>query len=199
MGYSDLGCFGSEIHTPNLDSLAENGLLMTRFYNAARCCPTRASLLTGLYQTQAGVGHMIYDLGDPAYQGYLNKQCVTLGEVMRMNGYTTLMSGKWHVGNEKGHWPLDRGFDHYFGLINGASSYFDIHPYRPGMDTLTMLDDSTRYYPPDSGFYMTDAFSDRAVQFINAQKDKEKPFFLYLAYTAPHWPLHALPGGHCQI
>jgi len=193
MGYSDLGCFGSEIHTPNLDKLAAEGLRITQFYNAGRCCPTRASLLTGLYQHQAGIGDMASDFGIPAYQGYLNKECVTLGEVMKLNGYNTYMTGKWHVGGQTGQWPVDRGFDRYFGLIDGASNYFNLNPYRVNQPPRTMAMDDEQFFPPDSGFYMTDAFTDYALMFLEEQKEKEEPFFLYLPYTAPHWPLHAWP------
>jgi len=148
MGYSDLGCFGSEIETPNLDRLAANGLRMTQFYNTARCCPTRAALLTGVYQHQAGVGQMINDLGTPAYQGYLNEQCVTLAEVLKPAGYRTYMSGKWHVGEEEGRWPLDRGFERYYGLINGASNFFNNIDYRDPKAKKTILLDDQRVDPP---------------------------------------------------
>ncbi|HRU56205.1 MAG TPA: sulfatase-like hydrolase/transferase, partial [Bacteroidales bacterium] len=133
MGYSDIGCFGSEIKTPNLDRLAQQGLRMTQFYNASRSCPTRASLLTGLYQHQAGIGDMVSNLGYPSYQGYLNEKCVTIAEVLKMNGYRTYMSGKWHVGSQSEVHPLRRGFDRYFGLIDGAGSYFKPIAYRPNM------------------------------------------------------------------
>lgn len=185
MGFSDLGCYGSEIATPHLDRLAAAGLRFTHFYNAARCCPTRASLLTGLYPHQAGVGGMINDLGTPAYQGYLNDRCVTIAEVLRAHGYTTLMAGKWHVGENQPHWPADRGFDRYFGLISGACNFFKLDSGRK------MALDGQPYIPPEEGFYMTDAFVNHAVQFLS--ETKGKPFFLYLPFTAPHWPLHALP------
>ena len=186
LGYSDIGCYGSEISTPNLDALAAQGLRFRQFYNAARCCPTRASLLTGLYPHQAGVGHMVGDRGVPAYQGFLNESCVTIAEVLKDAGYTTLMSGKWHVGEDRPHWPLDRGFDEYFGLISGGSNYFKLDSAR------TMAMGNEPYTPPDDGsFYMTDAFSDHAVRFVEEHGGKPEPFFLYLPYTAPHWPLHA--------
>ena len=191
MGYSDLGCFGSEIHTPNLDSLADSGLRLTQFYNASRCCPTRASLLTGLYQHQAGIGDMVGDYGIPAYQGYLNNQCMTMAEVLKTAGYDTYMSGKWHVGTSPEHWPRKRGFDRYFGLITGASNYYNLNPYRVnGPPSIMALDDS-RYYPPDTGYYMTDAFGDYACRFLEEHKESRNPFFLYLPFTSPHWPLHA--------
>ncbi len=190
MGYSDIGCFGSEIQTPNLDRLARNGLRMTQFYNASRCCPTRASLLTGLYPHQAGVGDMVGDRGQAAYQGYLNQQCVTIAEALRPAGYRTYMAGKWHVGTTPDHWPVKRGFDRYFGLIDGASSYFNNHPYRPNQTLTTVLDD--RPVTPGPDYYATNAYADYALQFIDGTP-KSSPFFLYLAFTAPHWPLHALP------
>jgi arylsulfatase A-like enzyme len=191
MGYSDIGSFGSEIRTPHLDALAAGGLKMTNFYNASRCCPTRASLLTGLYPHQAGVGDMVNDRGHPSYQGYLNQSCVTIAEALKPGGYRTLMAGKWHVGEKPEHWPRQRGFDRYFGLINGASSYFDLRPYRPNQTLTLALDDIP--VTPGEGFYATDAYTDYALKFIEEAKGKTTPFFLYLPYTAPHWPLHALP------
>ena len=188
MGFSDIGSYGGEISTPNLDALAANGLRFRQFYNAARCCPTRASLLTGLYSHQAGVGHMVGDYGHPSYQGRLNDRCVTIAEVLKEAGYTTLMSGKWHVGESRPHWPVDRGFDEYFGLISGGSNYFKLDGARQ------MASGNDPYTPPDDGsFYMTDAFSDNAVRFLEEHGAKPDPFFLYLPYTAPHWPLHAKP------
>jgi len=193
MGYSDIGCYGGEISTPNLDRLAAGGLRFSQFYNAGRCCPTRASLLTGLYPHQAGVGNMVGNQGYPTYQGYLNDRCVTIAEALKPAGYHTLMAGKWHVGEKRPHWPTDRGFDRYFGLISGAANYFDISKTKgPGVVRQMALDDKP-YQPPRDGFYMTDAFTDHAVKFLDEHGRDEKPFFLYLAYTAPHWPLHAWP------
>ncbi|MHC4442632.1 MAG: arylsulfatase [Planctomycetota bacterium] len=187
MGYSDIGCYGSEISTPTLDKLAGNGLRFTQFYNTARCCPTRAALLTGLYQHQAGIGHMVGDYGFPSYRGFLNERCVTIAEALRLGGYCTLMSGKWHVGEKRPYWPVDRGFDRYYGLISGASNYFRLVSERQ------MAIDDKPYKPEGDDFYMTDAFSDNAVDFIDKYGREDKPFFLYVAYTAPHWPLHAWP------
>ena len=193
MGYSDIGCFGSEIPTPNLDKLAQNGVRFTQFYNAARCCPTRASLLTGLYQHQAGIGDMVGDSGIPSYQGYLNISSVTLAEALKINGYNTYMSGKWHVGNRPETLPRKRGFDRYFGLIDGAGSYFQRIPYRTNQVAPRMMFDDSDFNPPAQGFYMTNAITDYALDFLKEERSKREPFFLYLAYTAPHWPLHALP------
>lgn len=191
MGYSDIGCFGSEISTPNLDALAKGGLRMTQFYNASRCCPTRASLLTGLYPHQAGVGDMVDPRPFPSYQGYLNDRCVTIAEAIKTGGYRTFMAGKWHVGTRPQHWPRQRGFDRFFGLIDGASSYFNLTPYRPNQKLTMALEDEP--YIPSNSFYATDAYTDYALKFMT-ESDGKAPFFLYLAYTAPHWPLHALPA-----
>ncbi len=197
MGFSDLGCYGSEIQTPNLDRLATQGMRFAQFYNAARCCPTRASLLTGLYPHQAGIGGMTNGKGDinppGPYQGYLNDQCVTIAEALKTVGYTTLMSGKWHVGESRPHWPVDRGFDRYYGLISGAANYFDItKAKRKGVIRRFAIDDKP-HIPTEENFYMTDAISDNAVNFMDEYGRRKEPFFLYVAYTAPHWPLHALP------
>jgi arylsulfatase len=188
MGYSDIGGYGSEIPTPNLDRLAHSGIRFTHFYNCARCCPTRSSLLTGLYSHQAGVGHMLNKYPFPGYQGYLNDRCLTFGEALAPAGYHPLMVGKWHVGEERPHWPTDRGFERYFGLISGASNYFRLDAGRK------MALNGEPYTPPASGFYMTDAFTRQAVDWIGEYGRKPEPYFLYLAYTAPHWPLHAWPA-----
>jgi len=194
MGFSDLGCYGSEISTPNLDGLAQRGVRFTQAYCAARCCPSRAALLTGLYPHQAGMGDMVSTIKKPRpagpYQGYLNRQCVTIAEVLRTSGYRTYMSGKWHVGESPEHWPRQRGFDRYFGLISGASSYFEI--LKEEDPPRVMARDDNPCVPDSERFYMTDAFSDNAVRYIE-EHDQSKPFLLYLAYTAPHWPLHAWP------
>ena len=187
MGFSDIGCYGSEIATPNLDRLARGGIRFTQFYNAARCCPTRAALLTGLDNHQTGVGDMVNDLGTPAYQGYLNDRCVTFAEALRPAGYHALMSGKWHVGENRPHWPTDRGFERYFGLISGASNYWRLDPGRK------MAMNDQPYVPEQGKFYMTDAITENAVRMIDEYGRKPEPYFLYLAYTAPHWPLHAWP------
>lgn len=195
MGFSDIGCYGSEIHTPNLDRLAEKGTRYTEFSNCARCCPTRASLLTGLYPHQAGVGYMepgnrynkaiVETVGAPQYQGHLRQNCVTIAEALRGAGYQTFMSGKWHVGTEEGQRPTDRGFDRYYGILGGACNY-----WHPDPENLRQGDAPVRDLPDD--FYTTDYFSEYAARFIR-EADADRPFFLYLAYNAPHWPLHAWP------
>jgi arylsulfatase len=192
MGFSDLGCYGSEIDTPNLNRLAQGGIRFSQFRNTARCCPSRTSLLTGLYPHQAGVGLMVEDRGRPAYEGYLNDRCATIAEVLRPAGYRTLMSGKWHVGEHRPHWPTDRGFEKYFGLISGASSYFGLADPDARRQRQMALDDKP-WTPPPTGFYMTDAIADHAVEFLDKYGNGDQPFFLYTAFTAPHYPLHAPP------
>ncbi len=191
MGFSDIGCYGSEIATPNIDKLGYNGLRFAQFYNAARCCPSRAALLTGLYPHQAGMGGMVDRHGrsrpEGPYQGWLNKKSVTIAEVLKKSGYQTYMAGKWHVGEDSLDWPLQRGFDKYFGLIGGACSYFEVLPGR------TIVRNNQVCTALEDGFYMTNAITESAIQYIEEAITKENPFFLYLAYTAPHWPLHALP------
>ncbi|UCD52695.1 MAG: sulfatase-like hydrolase/transferase [Phycisphaerales bacterium] len=189
MGFSDIGCYGGEIETPNLDRLARDGLRFTQFYNTARCCPTRAALMTGLYSHQAGIGHMVGNHGHPAYQGYLNRHCVTIAEVLKSAGYQTLMTGKWHVGNRPGRWPHDRGFDRFYGSNTSTGSYFGIHD--DSYDRRLILDD--KEVEPPAGWYATDAYTDYAIDFVKTAGQTDQPFFLYTAYTAPHWPLHALP------
>jgi len=189
MGFSDIGCYGGEIETPNLDRLARDGLRFTQFYNTARCCPTRAALMTGLYSHQAGVGHMVGNLGYPAYQGHLNRNCVTIAEVLKTADYQTLMTGKWHVGNLPGYWPRDRGFDRFYGSNTSTGSYFGVH--EDSYDRRLILDD--KEVEPSAEWYATDAYTDYAIDFVKTAGQKDRPFFLYTAYTAPHWPLHALP------
>jgi len=186
MGFSDIGAYGGEINTPNLDQLAANGLRFTQFYNNARCCPTRASLLTGLYPQQAGVGHMLEDRGTPGYQGDLSKQAVTIAEVLKSAGYSTYMSGKWHVtpyiidNPDKGNWPRQRGFDRFFGMISGAGSFYD--PRSLALEN--------EYVAPRNGFYATTDFTNNAVKYIR-EHQSNNPYFLYVSYTAAHWPMHA--------
>ena len=191
MGWSDIGCYGGEIETPNLDGLAKNGIRFTQFYNTARCCPTRASLLTGLYPHQAGVGHMMSDRGYDAYRGNLSRNAVTIAEVLKTAGYRTYQSGKWHVSRfiapegPKDNWPRQRGFDRFFGTIHGAGSFYD-------PNSLTL--DNTQIAPWQD-FYYTEAINDFACRFIKEHEANhdDQPFFMYVAHTAPHWPMHARP------
>ena len=193
MGYSDLGCYGGEISTPNLDRLANGGIRFKKIYNCARCCPTRASLLTGLYPHNAGVGKMTLPAGkeekEGPFQGYLGKNTVTIAEALKSAGYKSYLSGKWHVGEGIDNWPLQRGFDRYFGLISGASSYFELIKNQRRIRQMAI--DNSPWEPTTSDFYMTDAITNYAIDRIR-ENSNNNPFFLYVAYTAPHWPLHAL-------
>nr|HET7859436.1 arylsulfatase [Caldimonas sp.] len=190
MGYSDLGCYGGEIETPNLDRLAANGLRFSSFYNTARCSPSRASLLTGLHPHQTGIGILTYDSGPEGYAGNLNHRCVTIPQVLKANGYRTYMSGKWHVSSNlktpTDSWPMQRGFDAFFGTIIGAGSFYD-------PNTLTRGNENVEHEARKPGWFYTDAISDQAVAYIDehCRDHKATPFFEYVAYTAPHWPLHA--------
>jgi arylsulfatase A-like enzyme len=197
LGFSDIGCFGGEIQTPNIDTLAKNGIRFTQFYNTSRCCPTRASLLTGLYPHQAGVGHMMVDRGYAGYRSDLNHNCVTIAEVMHATGYRTYMCGKWHLTHFDGpkdtqaNWPLQRGFDKFYGTLRGYGSFYD--PSALCRQNTFITPENDPEYKPDT-FYYTDALSDNAVRFLqqHAKESKGKPFFVYVAYTAAHWPMHAL-------
>lgn len=198
LGYSDFGCFGSEISTPNIDRLAKNGVALTQFYNQARCCPTRAAFLTGRYQHQVGIGEMIDDYAaaarkaanSPAYQDHLSPNSLTVAELLRAANYQTLMAGKWHLGKRPEEWPVRRGFDRSFVQIDGAMNYFG-GDSKDGPRAHMALDDQP-FVPPHDGFYSTDAFTDHAIQYVdNAVKQPGKPFFLYLAFNASHWPLQA--------
>ncbi|MCA9135241.1 MAG: arylsulfatase [Planctomycetales bacterium] len=188
MGWSDIGCYGSEIRTPNIDRLASEGMLFTQFYNNAKCTTTRASLLTGLYPRNGGRGQ----------QELIQKNMLTLGEAMRHAGYATGMSGKWHNGRNEGSRPFDRGFDEAYGLWDGCCNFFNpkirdpefkggkVRPFGHN-DRYLEFDD----FPDD--YYTTDAFTDHAIETVKRHAASGKPFFHYLPYTAPHYPLHAKP------
>jgi arylsulfatase A-like enzyme len=201
LGFSDIGCYGGEIRTPNLDKLAGRGLRFTQFYNGARCCPSRAALMTGLYPHQAHVGDMVDEyarnvrelLNSPSYSDRLNPKAPTIAETLRNAGYRTGMSGKWHLGYRTNEWPYARGFHESLVVIEGAMNYYGFGIQHTGIVTNPpMALNEQRFVPPDNGFFATDAFTDHAEQFIRQQTEAQ-PFFLYLAYTAPHWPLHAKP------
>jgi arylsulfatase A-like enzyme len=207
LGYSDLGCYGGEINTPNLDLLASKGMRFTQFYNTSRCCPTRASLLTGLYPHHAGIGRMTMDGEKPGYRGYMTDNTVTIAEVLKKAGYNTAMSGKWHVAETKkldddqqlkwlahqenfgpfsdtAQYPTARGFDKYYGNIWGVVDYFD--PF-------SLVNGKEQVMEVPKNFYYTDAISDTAAAYVQQFSKDKKPFFLYVAHTAPHWPVQALP------
>ncbi|MBV9868182.1 MAG: arylsulfatase [Abitibacteriaceae bacterium] len=188
MGFSDIGCYGSEIPTPNIDNLAANGLRFTQFYNTGRCCPSRASLLTGLYSHQAGVGHMTEDQGLPGYQGRLNDRCVTLAEVLHSAGYFTAMTGKWHLGQNHGVVPWNRGFERTLTAPAGGFYYAADQGARLFLNGKE-IDNADPALPKD--WYTTDLWTDYGIKFIDEALAAKKPFFLYLAHNAPHFPLQA--------
>ena len=197
MGFTDVGCYGGEVATPTIDRLAREGVRMSQFYNTSRCCPTRAALLTGLYSHQTGIGLMTGDRGYDAYRGDLNRRCVTIAEALRPAGYRNYMAGKWHVTRHvaptgpKHNWPLQRGFDRFYGTVTGAGSFFD--PTTLCRDNTYVTPENDAEYRPER-FYYTDAITDQAVRFVREHDEQhtDAPFFLYVAYTTAHWPMHAL-------
>ncbi|MBL9117482.1 MAG: arylsulfatase [Verrucomicrobiaceae bacterium] len=195
MGFADLGCYGGEIPTPNLDGLAKKGLRFTQFYNTARCCPTRASLLTGLYPHQAGVGHMTGDKGLPGYRGRLNDTSVTIAEVLRPAGYFTAMAGKWHVGQEHGATPWGNGFDRSLNAVAGGF-------YFSGAGKAKLFLNGEELSKDDPGveqnWYSTDLWTTFGLKFIDEALEAKKPFYLHLCHNAPHFPLQA-PADAIQM
>ncbi len=190
MGFSDLGCYGSEIPTPHIDKLAAGGVRFTQFYNTGRCCPTRASLLTGLYPHQAGVGHMTKDQEVPGYRGALSDTCVTVAEVARSAGYFTAMTGKWHVGQNNGVVPWERGFDRSLSAPAGGFYFEDGDRSKLFLDGKRLAGDDPKL---PKGWYSTDLWTDFGLSFIDEARAAKKPFLLYLAHNAPHFPLQAPP------
>ncbi len=209
LGFSDLGCYGSEINTPNLDRLSAGGLRFTQFYNASRCCPTRAALLTGKYPHEVGLR---------TNGASLSLDAPTLAEIFRDNGYHTAMTGKWHLTHaaklagetvdspehlavlnnqtrvklfgEKATYPAARGFEHHYGVIWGIVNYF--HPF-------ALVDGFDPVYDLPKDFYLTDALNAKTAEYIRDFARDDKPFFMYLAHTAPHWPLHARAEDRAQV
>ena len=196
MGYSDLGCYGSEIETPNLDGLAAAGIRFSQFYNTSRCCPTRASLMTGLYAHQAGLGGMMGDEGpaSPGYRGRLMPHSVTIAEALG-DDYLSIHTGKWHLGDKKKEWwPLGRGFDRCYSCPQGGGFYFRPSSFRSPRVVVrgnTVLYDQKKDPPAD--WYATDAYTDEGLKYVAEAVEARKPFFWYLAYNAPHFPLQAKP------
>jgi arylsulfatase A-like enzyme len=196
-GYSDFGCYGGEIETPVLDKLATNGLRFSQFYNTGRCCPSRAALLTGVYQHQAGMGHMTKDRGLPSYSGTILPNVPTLAEKLKKGGYRTMMTGKWHLGTEPKQSPIARGFDRFYGTRNFIDSYFTVLEHCPVfLDNKIVLpgtETPVNHLHPDQEWYTTDVFTDYALHFMDEafKKHSDQPIFLYIAHNAPHFPLHA--------
>jgi arylsulfatase len=207
VGFSDLGCYGGEIRTPMLDGLAGDGLRFTQFYNCARCCPARASLLTGLYPHQAGVGLMTSDRGAtypgtgdrgeafPGYRGALNESCVTIAQVLKSAGYRTAAVGKWHVGDSAP--PTARGFDDFYGFVRG----YAVDSWEPGMMIRLPAGKPQRSYAPGA-FFATDAITDHALDFLDDMRPSGAPWLLYVAYQAAHFPIASRPAdmtGYPQL
>jgi arylsulfatase A-like enzyme len=188
MGFSDLGCFGSEIPTPHLDALAADGIRFSQFYNTGRCCPTRASLLTGLYSHQAGIGHMTDDKGQPGYRGRLNDHCVTIAEVLRPAGYFTAMTGKWHVGQNFGVTPWERGFERSLNAAAGGFYFASAAKANLFLNAEALTRGDSRL---PTSWYSTDLWTTFGLKFIDEARQADRPFFLYLAHNAPHFPLQA--------
>ena len=183
LGFSDLGCYGGEIETPNIDKIAQNGIRMTRFYSCGRCCPSRASILTGLYSHRAGLGHMVNDLGRPGYRGRVSDDAVTIAQVLQLADYRTFISGKWHLGTKD---PTKHGFEEFYGTLVSAQTFWDPNHF------LRLPQGRERRTYEEGEFYSTNALTDHAIDFLNeARKTPDKPWFLYLAHNAPHFPLHA--------
>ena len=182
MGFSDLGCYGGEVRTPNIDRLAAQGMRFTQFYNCAKCTTTRASIITGLHPRPR--------------KGLLKRNMVTLGEALRAAGYQTALAGKWHLGRDEHNHPYHRGFDEYYGLLDGCCNFFDPSrpdpPYKGGRVRVFAHNERRITEFPD-GFYTTDAFTEHAIKTIRRFVKADKPFFVHVCYTAPHYPLHAWP------
>ncbi len=192
LGYSDLGCFGSEISTPNIDSLAAQGLIFTNFYTAATCSPSRAMLLTGTDNHIAGLGDMAertpsipQQVGQPGYEGYLNNRVVSISQLLKDVGYHTYIAGKWHLGLTPEQSPTAKGFERSFACLDAYADHFNPderdHPF--------WEDGQYAHYPKNR--YSADVYTDKMLGFIDSNLSDQKPFFLYAAFTTPHWPLQA--------
>jgi arylsulfatase len=194
LGYSDIAGYGGEIETPSLDALADEGIRMTNFHTAPTCSPTRSMLLSGADNHQAGIGNMAELLtpeqkGQPGYEGYLNDLVATLPEVLRDNGYSTSIAGKWHLGRTEELSPVVRGFDHSYVLVQGGASHFDDGRAIIGVDPKAIYRENGKQVEVPKGFFSSDFYADKVIEYIESAGDK--PFFTYLAFTAPHWPLQA--------
>ena len=192
LGYSDLGCYGGEIETPNIDALGKTGVRFTQFYNSARCCPSRASLMTGLYPSQAGIGDFTTanpnPTRGPGYLGRLNDRCATLAEVLKPAGYGCYYVGKWHLHPKTG--PIRRGFDEFYGFTRGHShDQYDADYY-----IRLPQGRKKEINPPKDAFYATDVFNEYALEFLRQGRESDKPWFLFLAHSAPHFS-NPSPGG----
>nr|WP_328824896.1 arylsulfatase [Pseudomonas schmalbachii] len=196
MGYSDIGSFGGEIETPNLDALARNGVRLTGFHTAPTCSPARSMLLTGTDNHQAGLGNMAELLqpeqkGKPGYEGYLNQRTANIAEVLKAAGYHTYTTGKWHLGRADDQTPGARGFERSYVLLQGAASHYDDQIPDRNVDPKALYRDDGKLVDVPKGFFSTEFYTDKLIEYLDADRQDGKPFFAYLAYTAPHWPLQA--------
>ena len=189
MGYSDVGAFGGDVDTPNIDALARSGVTFTNFHTASSCAPTRAMLLSGVDNHLAGYGSMHFlapnQRGQPGYEDRMNEQVVSVARLLGDAGYRTGMVGKWHLGSKPGQWPADRGFQRSFAVLGGMDSHFGESRIPP----VKYVSDRSDAEVPDD-FFSTDHYTDRLIEFIGGP-DEDGPFFAYAAYSAPHWPLQA--------
>tara|TARA_B100000287_G_scaffold79054_1_gene71223 strand:- start:1432 stop:3018 length:1587 start_codon:yes stop_codon:yes gene_type:complete len=198
LGYSDLGVYGSEIKTPNLDKLSKSGIQLTNYYTAPTCGPTRAMLLTGVDNHMAGLGTNSAALrrlpelrGRPGYEGFLNDSVIPFPKILNQAGYDTFMTGKWHLGKKQGKLPTDQGFDRYFGILDGGGSHFsDASGTFSGTPVAEYYEDGKKLNKLSEDFYSSKDYTIKMLDYINTNDNSKNPFFAYLAYTAPHWPLH---------
>ncbi len=201
MGYSDIGTFGGEINTPNLDALAKAGMMLTHFYGAPTCSPTRSMVLSGVDNHQAGLGAMVEYMasnqkGKPGYEGYLNQRVVTIPTLLKQAGYHTYMAGKWHLGKKKGLLPSDRGFEQTFALLDGAADHYTQRGYNPARPVASYSSNGAAVELPEN-FYSTDYYTDKLIEFIDSDRNDDQPFFLYATFTSPHDPLQ-VPEEYIQ-
>ena len=192
LGYTDLGIFGSEIATPNIDSLADAGVVLTNFYTAPFCAPTRAELMSGTDHHRAGEGLMqVHIDGMPGYEGHLNDQVLTVAERLRDSGYQTFMAGKWHLGKGDEQTPFARGFERSFALLDGSASHYDDQAGSLTGTVARYSENGQRVESLPEGFYSTDFYTDKILEYLRDRDFEDRPFFAYLSYTAPHWPIQA--------
>ena len=195
MGYSDMGSFGSEIQTPNLDALAQEGVRFTQFYTHASCSPTRSVLLSGVDTHLNGLGNMDEwtapnQMGVPGYEGYLNDAVVTLPQLLKEAGYHTYMTGKWHMGKAPERIPRARGFERDFSLLDGGGNYWDMRNVTALSPWLVFTEDGLYLSELPKDYYATKTYTDKMIEFIEANRGDGKPFFAYVAHQAPHDPYH---------
>lgn len=195
MGFADLGSFGGEIHTPNIDALADNGVRFTNFYTHASCSPTRSVIMSGVDTHLNGLGNMDEwtapnQVGQPGYEGYLNDSVVTLPQLLRETGYHTYMTGKWHLGKAPDKIPRARGFERDFSLLDGGGNYWDMTNVTALSPRLVFTEDGQYLSELPKDYYATRTYTDKMIEFIEANRGDGKPFFAYVAHQAPHDPYH---------